>query len=177
MKPPILPFLALAFSLATGAAGEEAAPETGGHEARVVKEIEELHRFFEGWFLGILPDTDEAFARFADALDGDFMIVSPSGRATERAALLEALRGAHGAWGSGDGASEAGAGGGRIWIENVRIRHLAGDLVVATYEEWQQKGGEARARGRLSTVVFRREGNAPGGLAWLHVHETWLPST
>lgn len=42
---------------------------------------------------------------------------------------------------------------------------------VATYEEWQ--GGEGRAaRGRLSTVVFTRDDDAPNGLVWRHVHET-----
>ena len=34
------------------------------------------------------------------------------------------------------------------------------------FEEWQG------AEGRISSAVFRREAPAPGGVLWLHLHET-----
>jgi hypothetical protein len=48
-----------------------------------------------------------------------------------------------------------------------------GDILLVTYEEWQQSGDQTTAR--LSTALFRDKPDAPNGLEWLHVHETWLP--
>ena len=53
-----------------------------------LKEVIDLHRFFEDWGNGKLPDTDESFARFSGAVADDFEIVSPEGGVTSRAALV-----------------------------------------------------------------------------------------
>lgn len=138
-------------------------------ESACEQEVIELHRFFEAWFLGDLPDTDEGFARFAGVMGERFRIVSPSGAMTGIDRLGPSLRGAHGAWASDDVK-------GRIWIENVDVRILdeRAGLCLVTYEEWQEKG--APARGRRSSAVLKRDTAAVAGLRWLHVHETWLPS-
>lgn len=126
------------------------------------QEIIGLHQFFEGWFLGRLPQTEAAFGRCATALAADFHIIGPDARLTKRGPLLTGLWQAHGRWHNG-----------RIWIENVVLRHHQGDLALATYEEWQEIEGQP-ATARLSSVLFRRETAAPTGLVWLHVHETWM---
>ncbi len=128
------------------------------------KEIIELHQFFQDWFHGVLPDTPEALARFSGVMAAEFRIVSPEGRMTARPALVEAIKKAYGV--HRDIAF-------RIWIEDAQVRSLAPDLWLATYQEWQQTG--AARKGRLSTALFRADPSAPNGLAWLHVHETWLP--
>lgn len=130
------------------------------------REVVELHRFFEGWFSGDLPDSDEAFARFESAIGADFEIISPSGQRMDRAALIAALRTAHGRW-IRDQIR------GRIWIENVTVRHIEGYLALVLYEEWQEIDG--RTRGRLSSAVFSRSDAAPNGVVWRHLHEVWLP--
>lgn len=125
------------------------------------QEIIELHAFFERWLSGDDPPTDEAFQRVRTALADGFELISPDGRRVERTPLLDRLRDAHGA------IPEK-----RIWIESPRLRYAHGPVQVATYEEWQEDD-EGRD-GRLSTVVFQQVPDAPNGLVWQHVHETWL---
>jgi hypothetical protein len=125
-------------------------------------EIVELHAFFQEWLDGTLPATDAAFTRLTGALDAAFTLIGPSGEVAERAALVRELRVAHGS-----------RPGWRMWIEQPQLRRQAGDLTIATYQEWQQAGDTTTAR--ISSAVFQRHEGAPNGLLWLHVHETWLP--
>ena len=125
-----------------------------------------LHDFLQDWLTGDLPRTPEAFAAFADALGPGLIVVSPNGSVSERAAILAEFEAIHGAVAADRGAF-------RIWIENVRILRTEGDLALALYEEWHRRREETSAR--LSTVLFRARPGAPGGVEWLHVHETWLP--
>jgi hypothetical protein len=129
---------------------------------RAEAEIVGLHRFFQRWFNGTLPNDAEGFATFEAALAPGFRIISPRGVVDGRDAILESLRSAHG--------QRAGAM--RIWIQDVQLVAASGGQAVATYQEWQQVGDEP-ARGRFSTVVFSVSESA---LQWLHVHETWLPN-
>ncbi|TVQ32724.1 MAG: hypothetical protein EA376_05005 [Phycisphaeraceae bacterium] len=158
-----------------------------GDFSALEREIRDLHRFFQDWYNGAIPDTDESFQRFAGALAPGFLIVLPDGRALDREQILRAVRTENAS--HGKSGPEI-----RIWVEDVRLRippRTDGDLLIATYEEWQGDAGDDDSpRGRLSTGVFRippAPGTAPGttpGTApgtdvveWLHVHETWLPSS
>ena len=125
------------------------------------REIIELHEFFEGWLSGALPATDAAFGRFEQVLSGEFTFVDPGATLLDRPAVLGFVRDAHGA-----------RPGLRIRIEKPALRHESDPLRLATYEEWQEFGGETTAR--LSTVLFRHRGDTPNGVEWVHVHETWL---
>ena len=136
-------------------------------EQRCNDEVVQLHQFFEDWFNGILPPTDVAFDRFSSVMAEGFVIISPNGELTERDELLERLRAAHGIWRE---LSRPG----RIWIENLQVRHQVGDQTLVLYEEWQEIEGESR--GRLSTALFRRREATPNGVEWVHVHEVWLPN-
>lgn len=128
-------------------------------DAAVNTEVVALHDFFTAWFRGEHPDTDEAFAPLPRALAEGFVLISPGGTLMARPAILGALRGAHTSWAEND----------TIEIRNTQVRQRTGDTIVATYEEWQRKGGVET--GRVSTVVFTTQ------LRWLHVHETWLPES
>lgn len=125
-------------------------------------EIVELHRFFEGWLGGALPADEPSFTRLTRALAEDFEMIGPDGRLIPRAVLLEELRVAAG-----------GQPGLRIWTEHESPRVVGGGLVLATYHEWQSLP-DGEPRGRASTVLLRVRAQAPGGLEWLHVHETWI---
>lgn len=139
---------------------------TDDADTRCRLEVEDLHRFFQDWFLGRLPDTEDAFARFAGVLADDFEMVPPDASRTSRAPLLRHLRRAH-AFQSGQSETF------RIRIDNVRSRRIADSVHLVTYEEWQRSGaGEA---GRLSTAILRDHAGAPHALHWVHVHETWIP--
>ncbi|MFT4539575.1 MAG: hypothetical protein ACI835_002022 [Planctomycetota bacterium] len=125
------------------------------------REVIALHRFFQEWFAGRLPDTPQAFTRFANVLASDFEIIVPDGMRIDRATLLGRLQTAHGS----DPES-------RIWIENFVCRSIRVDLVQTTYEEWQMSDG--LPRGRLSSALFRQQSELPEGVEWIHLHECWL---
>jgi len=128
----------------------------------VETEIRQLHQFFQDWYRGNLADAD--FQRFAGVMGEDFEIILPDAAILARQRIIDAVRGQKG--------SDAQA---ELWIDNVRVVHQDDAFIIATYEEWQGRAGQP-ARGRLSTVVFRPDSDAPNGLVWLHVHETWLPA-
>jgi hypothetical protein len=128
------------------------------------REVVQLHRFFEAWFRGELAQQRETFSRFEGAMHGQLSFVSPDGRAVARDRLIDAVWQAHGSWPAGD----------RIWIEDCEVTSEMGEMALVRYQEWQQQG--AKSRGRLSTALLRRQPQAPAGVVWLAVHETWLPS-
>ncbi len=129
------------------------------HE-RGEREIVQLHQFFEDWYRG--HETAD-FDRFDQALSDGFMIIMPDGRVLDRDVIVEAVRGQH------DSDSQA-----ELEIRNVQLHEVHEATAIFTYEEWQGRDGETM-RGRLSSVVFALDDQAPNGLTWLHVHETWLP--
>jgi len=159
--------VAVVFTLLSGVGAGTAGAEPSMRE-RCEREVVELHQFFEDWFNGVLENGDDAFKRFGGVMAEGFLVVPPDAAATEREPLIEALRGAHGSWATGNGRP------GRIWIEKLRVRHDAGAWAIVTYEEWQEVGGETK--GRLSTAVFGRREGTPNGVEWLHLHEVWLPA-
>ena len=128
---------------------------------RIENEIIELHQFFQNWYNNQLSPTDENFARCANALAPDFSIVFPDGNMVFCQALLGKLKKAH------NSHTDM-----RIWIVNVQVLYQIGDLILATYEEWQDI--ESKVTARLSSVLFRKAQFTPNGLLWLHVHETWI---
>lgn len=127
-------------------------------------EVEGLHDFFHDWFVAELPDTDEAYARFVDALAEDFTIITPSGAVSNKEGLIALLRESHGS------GKERGV---KIWIRGFQVRWELGDMVLVNYEEWQELG--TTKTGRVSSALLKRDPSAPGGMVWLHLHETWLP--
>ena len=124
------------------------------------REIVELHEFFQGYFLGTI-DADDV-GRLEAALAADFTIVGPGGGVTARADTVAAVRGGHAS------ATQL-----RITVIGAQLLVDGPDVVVARYEEHHESANGAT--GRLSTVVFTRESDAPNGLRWRTVHETWLP--
>ena len=144
--------------------------DPAGLKERCQKEIVELHGFFQDWFNATIEPTDESFARFADVMAPGFSIIGPNGRTRELATLVEGLRGAHGSW--REPGSDA-PGSGSIRIENIRLQLIISSAALVTYEEWHDVRGEVR--GRASTVLFELQHGLPNGVAWHHVHETWLP--
>ena len=127
-------------------------------------EIVELHSFFVAWLGGELPKTAEVFARFSATTAPSFALISPSGHLIERAALGEGLYAGHG--------SRPNL---QIWIERPLLRLHTGQLSLVTYEEWQREADKITAR--QSSALFVDALNTPNGLAWLHVHETWMPNS
>jgi len=125
-------------------------------QALVVAELATVHGVFERWLRGAADSLDRVEAALAHA----FTIVSPRGTVLTREDLLHGLADARGSRRI------------RIRVENPRVRWTGGAAVLATYEEWHDHEGYSTAR--QSTALFTRDGSAPGGVRWQHVHETWI---
>ncbi len=127
---------------------------------RAIREVVDLHQFFEDWFTGRLPQTEEAFQRFPLVTAPEFALIGPDGAARTRAQVLEWVWSIHGARPTT-----------RMWIEDVRVAVVRPSLYLVTYDEWQ---ADADSRSvRVSSALFEDSAGAPNGLNWLHVHETW----
>jgi len=152
-------FLNLGWVIATQAGETEMKPQT--LEAKLRKDVEDLHAFFVGWYNASLPEN--AFeSEFMARLDPGFTIIMPSGVRLDHKTLVSSMRGSYGK-----------KPGFRIEIRNVRVVHVTESSAVAQYEEWQRNDHESpgSGSGRVSTVIF----SLGDELQWLHVHETWLP--
>lgn len=123
----------------------------------VATEIAYLHAAFEAWFHGA---DDADFDRFERSLADDFTFIPPSGEPIERSALVEGLRRSYGENPI------------RIRIERPVVHWERDGAILATYEEWHDHAEYVTAR--RSTVLFTRDHQAPAGLLWRHVHETWI---
>jgi len=134
---------------------------------RAQLEVVNLHRFFEEWLAGVLPDTDVAFERCVTAMGAQFELITPSGERFDRAALLDQLRGGNGSRGAGF----------RLWVDNLTTRPLAGGVHLVTYEEWQKNAINSTPadNGRVSSAVLAEAHTLGLPFQWLHLHETWLP--
>ena len=141
----------------------KASAEGSSFEKRCHDEVIVLHEVIEAWLAGTVPNTDEAYSRFSEAMARDFEIISPTGTRSDRDAIVSSLRGAH-------GARQASF---SIEVRNIRTRLLTPPLALLTYEEWQFAEGKTTAR--LSSVLLRDDPSKPDGVAWVHLQETWLP--
>ncbi len=123
--------------------------------ATALAEVQDLHRVFETW----LGRGEGDFARFEAAFEPGFHMVHPGGRLMDRAATLAMLRDGRGVRGPGF----------RIAVEEARVLHLAGPLVLVGYVErqWLATGETARR----ATALLRAGSGRP---SWLHVQETWI---
>ena len=122
-------------------------------------EVDELHAFFEAYFLGTIPAED--MSRFADVLDDDFTIAGPDGVVSDRATTLEMVRQGY-----------AHTSDFTLTVRDHRPIHADDATVIGSYIE-HHGWSDGRENERLTTVVFRRDDTTPNGLRWLRVHETW----
>lgn len=133
--------------------------------ADAIAEVHDLHRFFEGWLSGTEPRG--GFERCAGALAPGFVQIDPGGQVNERDRLIARLEAAHGRGGPGF----------RIRVADCVPRVVAGDLCLIEYVEHQETISGPTAR--RSSALLGRAPATPTGVAWLHLHESWIvnPST
>lgn len=123
-------------------------------------EIVTRHAFFVDWYTGKANDGD--MADCARSFASDFRMIWPDGTEHDRAPVLELLRGMRG---TKDDA----------YAIEVAMRHAvqyAPDLVLITFDEHQWTA-EGKNR-RRATGLFSPDHDAPGGIVWRHLHQTWL---
>ena len=128
---------------------------------RAAREIVELHQFFEDWFCGRVELSEECFARFTSVTAEEFHLISPSGVMIDRSQALPWIWEMHGTRPTT-----------RMWVDKVQVISRCTGCRVAVYEEWQESPDERTVR--LSSALLEDDADAPNGLRWLHVHETWI---
>jgi len=124
-------------------------------------EIYSIHEFFEDWLNGKIPLDKNELKRVEQVLSGSFLMISPNGNESGKKELLANLMKAHGNWN-----------GEQIWIKNIRFRFRENNLCLAVYEEWQGNKENESQKGRLSSALFKKEGDDV--IRWLHLHEVWI---
>ena len=126
----------------------------------VTKEIVDLHDFFTEWFNGTV-ERDQLEPRFLSRLDENVVFIPPEGHIMTGDMLK-------GGFDRGYGANK----GFRTQIRDVTIRNEFGDLVMATYTEWQTGAANSAEKNnaRLSSVLMK----ITDPVTWLHIQETWL---
>ncbi len=121
------------------------------------REIDDLHAYFQAYFLG----TEDSLEPVEAALHADFSMVGPHGGQSNRDETIAAVRNGHAHTKSLE-----------IWITDHRLLYETTEVLVAGYVEHHRLSD--RSNHRLSTVVFVETPDAPNGVRWLRVHETWL---
>ena len=127
-------------------------------------EVRRLHEVIAGWTTGALTNSDEVFAGFARALAPGFVIVNPEGIAEDRDTVVPRFRGLYGKRAGRDF---------RIEIHESVVHRVSDGLALVTYHEhWFESAAEGSVI--IATALLEPNPDAPGALAWRHLHETWL---
>lgn len=124
-------------------------------------EIVGLHDFFTEWFNGTV-ERGQLEPRFLSRLHKDVQFIPPEGAVMTADVIREGF-------GRGYGTNPNF----RSHIRDIDIRYYRGDLVLATYTEWQTGAtmSDDANNARITTVLM--EMTSP--VTWLHIQETWLP--
>lgn len=129
-----------------------------------LREVHRLHRAIVDWTTGAVPDDDRSFAPFAEAFAPTFLIINPEGAAESVSSVVSRFRKRHGERAALDF-------GIRITDEDVRL--VTGKQALIVYQEhWLH--GTVEQSVILASALLEVDAARPGGVAWLHLHETWL---
>ncbi len=120
-----------------------------------IAEIDELHAWFEAYFLALESSTD----RMEVALASGFTMTDPSGATSSRQEVIATVVAGH-------GHAESLV----IETSDHRLIHAGDEVIVAGYTETHHL--RDRRNDRRTTVVFVADSQGPNGLRWLHAHET-----
>lgn len=120
------------------------------------REVIELHALFVDLFTGRFRD----FARCEAAFAPNFEMVTPDGHRLTRREILSGLANVR-----TDGTF-------RISIQTIRPVLVTADSVLLQYIEEQYREGQTTRR--LSIALFEASQEAPLGVAWRYLQETWI---
>lgn len=123
------------------------------------REIVALHEFFVAWFR---PGAAADFRACEAAFHPEFQMVTSAGRALGRTQIIQGIQAARGRF-EPDFVIE---------IRDIRTLWQEGDAALLAYVEQQYRSG--RATRRRSSALLLRAPQAPRGILWRHLQETWL---
>jgi hypothetical protein len=126
-----------------------------------IRECVDLHAFFLAW---LRPHNGTKLdpQRFERAFDPEFRLVGPDGGVRDRAGIVAWLHDLK----EGRGADF------RMEVSDFRAVWQEGDAILLEYVETQYLQGKTTQR--QSTALLKRAPDAPAGMVWVHLQETWL---
>lgn len=128
--------------------------------ARAQAEVVNRHHFFVEWFTGRAGEAElEASLR---AFAPDMVMIETDANTIGRDDIVTMVTNARGKRPADF----------KIRIELISERLIGSDTVAVVYDEHQVIDGEKSAR--RSSAVFSADPDAPEGVAWRHLQETWI---
>lgn len=129
--------------------------------SRCSDEIQLFHEVLQRWLCGDSEEPRSDLNYMSAALANDMILVSPAGKIEAQGELLNRLSSAYGARPDV-----------RIRISDYEPIMVSKNNLLARYIETRTCPDTQDVR--VSTVLFSQENDLPNGVAWRHVHETWL---
>jgi len=128
--------------------------------ARAQAEVVNRHHFFVEWFTGRASEAElEASLR---AFAHDMMMIEPDANTVGTNDIVAMVTNA-----CGKRPADF-----EIRVELISARLIGSDIVAVVYDEHQVIDGERSAR--RSSAVFSADPEAPEGVVWRHLQETWI---
>ena len=127
---------------------------------RAKAEVVNRHHFFVEWFTGRASEAElEASLR---AFAPDMMMIEPDANTIGTDDIVAMVTNARGKRPADF----------EIRVELISARLIGSDIVAVVYDEHQVIDGERSAR--RSSAVFSADPEAPEGVVWRHLQETWI---
>lgn len=126
-------------------------------------EVIKRHEFFVEWFTGRGSEAEMEISLRAFA--PDMTMIEPDANMIGQAEVIAMLRSARGKR-PADFA---------IRVELVAARQIGHDAALVIYDEHQVIDGDRTAR--RSSAVFTADADAPEGVVWRQLQETWIANT
>ena len=123
-------------------------------------EVVARHDFFVAWFTGRADES--AMDTSARAFAPDMRMIAPDGGIASSAEVVAMLRRARAILRDDF----------EIRVKLVESRLLSPELALVTYDEHQHRNGKRTAR--RSTALFSPDKDAPEGVVWRFLQETWI---
>ena len=128
--------------------------------ARAQAEVVNRHHFFVEWFTGRASEAElEASLR---AFAPDMVMIEPDANTIGTDEIMAMITNARGKRPADF----------EIRVELISARLIGSDIVAVVYDEHQVIDGVKSAR--RSSAVFSADPEAPEGMVWRHLQETWI---
>jgi len=128
--------------------------------ARAQAEVVKRHDFFVEWFTGRASEADLSASLRAFA--PDMVMIEPDANTIRTAEIAAMITGARGKRPADF----------EIRVDLIAARQLSEDVALVVYDEHQVIDGQKSAR--RSSAVFSADPDAPEGVVWRQLQETWI---
>lgn len=128
--------------------------------ARAQAEVIKRHDFFVEWFTGRAEEAD--LSASIRAFAPDMMMIEPDSNTIGTEQIVGMITSARGKRPADF----------EIRVELIAARQISDDVALVIYDEHQVIDGLKSAR--RSSAVFSADPNAPEGVVWRQLQETWI---